>query len=173
MNTAMIASLVAAATVAGAPPPSLPTTQAETASGRSIVLPAAVAGRVGVLVVGFSKRSSDVTERWEARMARDYGSSTRVSMLRVAVLESVPRLLRGFVRGRIERTVPAAKRDQFVFLFHQEDEWKSLVHFEAPDDAYLVVLDADGKVAWRGHGAADLAGYEAMKGQIDGLLRGR
>jgi ATP10 protein len=161
--------------VAGAPIGSmLPRTEGETASEKPIVLPDAAAGRVAVLIVGFSKKSSDVTERWESRVFQDYGAGGgQVATFRVAVLESVPRLLRGFIRGRIEKNIPKEKRDSFVLLFHGEAEWKALVHFANPDDAYLVVLDVNGSIRWIGHGNPDAAGTADLKGQVDSLMRRR
>jgi hypothetical protein len=135
------------------------------------VLPDAAAGRVAVLIVGFSKKSSEVVERWENRLFQDYGAGGQVAIFRVAVLESAPRLLRGFIRGRIEKNVPKEKRDSFVLLFQGEAEWKALVHFADADDAYLVVLDVNGSVRWIGHGNPDAAGTADVKAQVDSLMR--
>ena len=170
LKSALLLSVIGAASAA---PPGhrLPRTEAETASGRAITLPDAAAGRVAILVVGFSKTSREVTERWERQVFQDYGSAPRVAVFRVAVLESVPRLLRGFVRGRIEKNVPNEKRDGFVLLFHHEEEWKTLVRFAAPDDAYFIVLEGAGNVSWVGHGGPALEGYGELKAQIDLLAR--
>jgi hypothetical protein len=158
--------------VAGAPlSPKLPRTEAETASEKAIVLPDAAGGRVAVLIIGFTKKASDVTERWENRVSQGYGPGGRVAIFRVAVLESAPRLLRAFIRGRIERNVPQEKRDSFVLLFHGEAEWKKLVNFGDPDDAYLMVLDANGGMRWVGHGNPDAPGTATLKAQVDSLLR--
>ena len=162
-----LALIVAAAQLS----PRLPRTEAETASEKAIVLPDAAAGRVAVLIVGFSKKSSEVTERWEKSVFQDLGTGGRVAIFRVAVLESAPRILRGFIRRGIEKNVPKEKRDSFVLLFHDEAEWKKLVHFEDPDEAYLVVLDADGGVRWVGHGNPDAPGTANLKAQVDSLLR--
>ena len=148
----------------------LPRTEGETASEKPIVLPDAAAGRVAVLIVGFSKNSSEVSERWESRVFHDYGAGGQVALYRVAMLESVPRLLRGFIRGRIEKNVPKEKRDGFVLLFHGEAEWKALVHFAGPDDAYLVVLDVNGGIRWVGHGNPDAAGTADLKAQVDSIM---
>jgi hypothetical protein len=161
-------SLIVAAAPIGS---RLPRTQGERASEKPIVLPDAAAGRVAVLIVGFSKKSSEVVERWENRLFQDYGAGGQVAIFRVAVLESAPRLLRGFIRGRIEKNVPKEKRDSFVLLFQGEAEWKALVHFADADDAYLVVLDVNGSVRWIGHGNPDAAGTADVKAQVDSLMR--
>ena len=173
MMRAGLALPLALIAAAAAPSPRLPRTEAETASEKVIVLPDAAAGRVAVLIIGFSKKSSEVTERWENRVSQDYGAGGRLAILRIAVLESAPRLLRGFIRGRIEKNVPKEKRDTFVLLFHGEAEWKALVHFADPDDAYLIVLDVDGGIRWVGHGNPDAGGLADLKAQVDALVRRR
>ena len=160
-------SLIVAAAPIGS---RLPRTEGETASEKPIVLPDAAAGRVAVLIVGFSKKSSEMSEQWENRVLQEYGAGGQVGIFRIAVLESVPRLLRGFIRGRIEKNIPKEKRDSFVLLFHGEAEWKELVHFAGPDDAYLVVLDTNGSIRWVGHGNPDAGGAADLKAQVDSLL---
>ena len=163
-------SLIVAAAPLGS---RLPKTEGETASEKPIVLPDAAAGRVAVLIVGFSKKSSEVTERWENRVFQDYGAGSQVAIFRVAVLESAPRLLRGFIRGRIEKNIPKGRRDSFVLLFHGEAEWKDLVHFADPDGAYLMVLDVNGTIRWVGHGNPDAACTADLKAQVDSLMHRR
>jgi hypothetical protein len=150
----------------------IPRTDAETASHRSITLPDATAGRIAVLVIGFSKKSKDVTDRWENRLYQDYRPTASFAVLRIAILESLPRMLRGFIRGRFEKNTLPERRDSCVLLFQQEDAWKRLVEYQRPDDAYLLLLDERGTVRWRGHGGSDLEGYDLLKAQIESL-RGR
>jgi hypothetical protein len=82
----------------------------------------------------------------------------------------LPGLLRGLLRAGIESNVPKNRRDSDGLLFHQEEAWKNLVQFGAPDDAYVVLLDAAGRMFWRGHGSADGSPYNALKTQISVLL---
>jgi hypothetical protein len=160
-------------TVMAVPALAIPRTDAETASHKAITLPDATVGRIAVLVVGFSKKSKDVAERWENRIFQDYRSAPRIAVLRIAVLASVPKILRGLVRGRAEKNTPPEKRDSFILLFQHEDAWKQLVEFDRPDGAYLLIVDEKGQVRWRARGAADLSGYDSLKAQIDSMLGGR
>jgi hypothetical protein len=169
-ETASLLSVIAVAAVAASPGPVLPRTEAETASGKSVTLPDAAAERIAVLIVGFSRKSSTPAGRWEDKLTHDYESFPRVAVFRIAVLESLPRLFRGLLRAGIESNVPKNRRDSFVLLFHQEEAWKNLAQFGAPDDAYIVLLDGAGRMFWRRHGSADGIPYDALKAQISVLL---
>src|SRR6476659_2620592 len=71
--------------------PALPPLEGETLSGRKVSLPAATGGRPALLIIGFSKASQSQTKAWSQR------ANGRLPCWSVAVLEDVPRLLRGMV----------------------------------------------------------------------------
>jgi len=70
----------------------------------------------------------------------------------------------------IRKQVPTAEQPHFVPIFDNESAWRKLVNFSAPDDAYLIVTDPQGNVAWQAHGkfADDL--YIALKQAAAKLL---
>ena len=148
----------------------LPKTEAETATGEKLTLPDGLAGQPSILVVGFSKKSAKASEWWEDRLSRDVAGPRRIRILRVAQLEAIPGLLRGFLLGKIKDNVPKEKRGTFLMLFHEEDAWKKVVGFDAPDDAYLVLVDATGKVSWGAHAGLDEAAYGTIEKQLVEVL---
>jgi hypothetical protein len=169
----MIAASMAALTgsrAAEQTPTLLPRTEAETASGKAITLPDAIVGSVDVLLVGFTKQSSTATAAWERRLLRDYSGASVPVIYRFAVLESVPRLLRRHVKRGIEKNIPKNRQDNFVLLFKMESAWKTLVRFDEPDHAYVLLLDKTGRVLWQGHSGADLEGSRALEAWIDAIL---
>jgi hypothetical protein len=42
------------------------------------------------------------------------------------------------------------------------DEWKKRIEFRAPEDAYVVLLDRDGRVAWRHAGPCEDGAWDAL-----------
>jgi hypothetical protein len=138
-------------------------------SNEAVNLPAALQGRVGVLVLGFSKASSAGATAWRKRLALDYRDSTTVVYYTMPVLASVPSMVRGMVIHSIKSSVPPEERARFVPVLDHETEWRALVHYGAPDDTYLVVVDGRGDVAWQTHGAATDAAYAALKQEVEAL----
>ncbi len=138
-------------------------------SNEAVNLPAALQGRVGVLVLGFSKASSAGSTAWGKRLALDYRDSTTVVYYQMPVLASVPSLVRPMVIHSIKSSVPAGEQARFVPVLDHETEWRALVHYGAPDDTYVVVVDGKGDVAWQTHGPVTDAAYGALKQQVEGL----
>jgi hypothetical protein len=138
-------------------------------SNEQVNLPAALQGRVGVLVLGFSKASSAGSTAWGKRLALDYRDSKTVVYYQMPVLASVPSMIRGMVIHSIKSSVPVGEQARFVPVLDHEAEWRALVHYGAADDTYLVVVDGKGDVVWQTHGPATDAAYAALKQQVEGL----
>jgi hypothetical protein len=127
----------------GALSQSLPATEGETLSGKPITLATNLSGKPAVVVIGFSKASSAESGAWVKRLKGDAGLAG-MAVYQVAVLEEVPRLVRGMVKSSIRGSVPVADQGTFVMLFHDEAQWKQFAHYRNADDAYVVLLDGHG-----------------------------
>jgi hypothetical protein len=147
----------------------IPAVHGTTFSGAPVSLPESLHGRPAVLVLGFTQGSREAITAWGKRLAADYNDAPSVLYYEMPMLASVPRPLRSFVAGRIKSSVSDRGRVHFIPLTDHEAEWKSLSHFQAPDDAYLLVVDGQGTVRWQTHGNATDAAYSAMKRQLQGL----
>lgn len=143
LGKAAVLFVVAALQCGGVLAQSLPSTEGETLGGKSITLAKDLSGRPAIVVIGFSKASSTESAAWARRLRGD-PSLTNMAVYQVAVLEDVPKLIRGLVKSSIRGSVPAADQSTFVMLFHDEWQWKQLAHYRNAGDAYVVVLDARG-----------------------------
>ena len=145
----LFGGLFALIVVAQAAPPAepLPSFQAETLLGKKLELPDALRGHATVLIIGFSHGSQSETKAWGIRLEGDLHPYS------IAVLEEVPRLVRGMATKGIKSGVPDSTKDRFLLAFHEEKELKEAVGFQAPNDAYVVLLDRDGLMQWKFHGS--------------------
>ena len=71
----------------------IPTTHGTSFAGAQVTLPDDLRGKVGVLVIGFSKSSGDVCKGWEHRLEASYQNSREVMYYQMPVLEAVPKLM--------------------------------------------------------------------------------
>jgi hypothetical protein len=85
------------------------------------------------------------------------------------VLESVPNLIRGMVLKSMRSGVPEAMQPHFMPTFSDEAEWKRIARYANPDDAYVLVVDGDGRVRWQTSGKVTDAGFGALKEQVEAL----
>lgn len=148
-------ALLSAAMVlgAGSLAQTLPATPGETLSGRRIVLADAVRGHVAVLVAGFSKDAGDGCGAW-TRALRSDPVFAGATVYQIALLEQAPGFLRGMIKSGMRKGVSSAEQDHFVILVQDDKLWRSYFSVAADKDPYVVLLSAEGKVLWHGHGAA-------------------
>jgi hypothetical protein len=150
----------------------VPAVHGEALNGAVVDLPAALKGKVAVLMVSFSQGSREQMTAWGRRLAGDYRDSNEVSYYELPVLEAVPKLLRGIVVGKIRDGVPDRARPRFVPVFDHEDAWKSVTGYKESDQTYVLLVDSTGTVRWRTQGAASDEAYAQMKQHIAALHPG-
>jgi hypothetical protein len=148
----------------------MPKTEGQSLAGSKVVLPDAAAGKVAVLIFGFTKASKMPTGAWAKRLREDFGTRADFDLYQLPVLEDVPRFVRGMVISGIKKGVPENQRGHFVPILQGEAELKKFVHYNEPDDAYLVVLSRTGNVVDLSHGVPNDADYSKLRKTIDSGL---
>jgi hypothetical protein len=150
--------------------PQMPKTQGQSLAGPNVVLPDAAAGKVAVLIFGFTKASKIPTSAWASKLLADLGTRPDFELYQLPVLEDVPRLFRGVVISGIKKGVPENRRNHFVPILQGESELKKFVHYSEPDDAYLAVLSPAGSIVEQSHGAPSDANYTRLRVVIESVL---
>ncbi len=141
-----------------------PEIQAETLSGKHVAMPGVAQGMPTLFVIGFTRASKDQTGYWSKKIPGDM-----VNFYSVAVLEDVPRLVRPAVTHSMKSDTPKEKRDRLLLIYSGEKELKEAAGFEAPDDAYLILIDPGGEVRWRFHGPFSHTKLKEMRDQADAM----
>ena len=150
----------------------MPKVEGESLAGRHIVLPDVASGKVTVLIFGFTKASKVPTAAWAKKLSSDFATQPSFALYQLPVLEDVPRLVRGMVISSIRKGVSEETRDHFVPILNGEAELKKLVTYKEQDDAYLVVLNREGKIVEQMHGPVTDAAYAPLKTRLESLLNG-
>ena len=146
----------------------LPLIEGENLLGQKVSLPEAAAGHAAILVMGFSHASQNQTKPWGERLNREFAEGSGVSVYAIAVLEDVPRLVRGMATHGIKSGAPKQQRDRFLLVYHHEAELKTAASFSAPDDAYILLLDRAGTIRWRFHGPVSEDALRQLQGELHG-----
>ncbi len=148
----------------------IPALHGATLAGQTVDLPAALQGKVGIFVVGFSRESRVPAAAWGKHLAVDYGRSPNVLYFELPVLEEVPRLLRSMVVHAIARDVAPAAQPHFLPITSNEAQWKTVAHFAEPDAAYVFVVDSAGGICWRTSGDPTDERYGALREAVSRAL---
>ncbi len=131
---------------------SIPAVKAKALDNSEFTLPNSGGGQIMILIVGFSHKSGEICQVWGKKISADYHADPRVAYFVLPVLQSAPSLVRPMILHGMRKDVPAGELPHFVPIYSSEPDWKKLVNFSAPDDAYLIVATPDGRAIWQGHG---------------------
>ncbi len=148
----------------------MPKIQGDSLAGHSVVLPDSAAGKIAILIFGFTKASKVPTSAWAEKLQAGLGSRADLELYQLPVLEDVPKLFRSMVISGIKKGVAENKRDHFVPILQGEAELKKLVRYKEPDDAYLMILGRDGSIVQQVHGAPNDPNYAQVKSTIESVL---
>ena len=162
LSTAMISS-----------PETIPVLHGRSFTDVQVELPADLRGKTGILLIGFSQKSSVQTKLWDEKLLRDFGNDPHFAYYQCAVLADVPSLFRDHVVNSIRDKMPIAERAHFVPILQDASKWKNAAGYSAPDDAYVLLVDGAGQIQWRTHGAPTGELYSAMKEHLAQLQSAR
>jgi hypothetical protein len=132
---------------------SLPVTAGETLSGKEIVLADAVRGHSAILVAGFSREGGAGTGDWVKTIHAD-PAFAHATVYSVAMLAGAPGFIRGMIRSGMKKGLSTEEQDKFVVLTEGENLWRAYFDVTRDKEPYVVLLNPEGKVLWRGHGSA-------------------
>ena len=155
--------LLAVAAKALAPGDPLPPIRGELLSGKTAELPAAARGHVALLALGFAHASNHAVEAWTKRFRQEFGRDPDVTAYQIPVVGGMGKLGKPFMMRGMRKDTPKADYDHFLVVFNDAGEWKQRVNFKAPNDAYLILIDAHGIVRWLGSGSPDEHQYSELR----------
>lgn len=153
------------------PGESLPSLKGEFLTGRQAQLPDAASGRVALLALGFTYNSRFPVEAWIGRFRKDFDSNSQVTFYEIPMIGGMARLGKLFIDSGMRKGTPRSDQENVITVYGSTDTWKQRIGFQAPDAAYLVLLDKHGVVRWRHSGAFDEEAYRDLHAQISALLR--
>jgi ATP10 protein len=152
------------------PGSALPQIKGTSLEDKEVTLPDAAAGKAALLIITFSKAAGEHARAWNDRFVQDYPQDDKATSYSIAMLEDVPGLFRGMVRGGIKRSIPAALRGRFITVVKDEAQWKQYVGMKDDKDPYLLLLDGSGRVSWKYQGRFDQKIYDTLKTKIAELI---
>ncbi len=144
----------------------LPELRGESLAGREVVLPQAAEGRVALLLLGFTYKSRFAVEAWAERFRALFHSDPRVTFYELPMIGGAARLARWFIDRGMRRETPEEDYGHVITVYRGVDSWKRRVRFVEPDAAYVILLDSQGKVAWRHQGAFEESAFQALSRKI-------
>jgi hypothetical protein len=149
----------------------IPDVHGTSLTNEPVNLPEALRGKVGVLIIGFSRGSRDGVASWGRRLSTDYRDSDTVVYYEMPVLASVPGMMRGLILHSMKSSVPEQVQPRFVPIMNDEAAWRTLAHYGKADDPYVFLVDGQGEILSQTQGQPTDSAYVELKQQVETLRR--
>ena len=148
----------------------MPALRGEFLSGRQAVLPGVAAGRVALLALGFTYDSRFAVEAWVGRFRKDFGDNPQGTFYEIPMIGGMARLGKWFIDSGMRRGTPKEDRENVITVYGGTEPWKQRLGFQAPEVAYLILLDQHGVVRWRHSGLFDEEAYRTLSRSTSDLI---
>ncbi len=148
----------------------LPDVVGQNLFGNPTHLSATVRGKVAVVIFSFSKSGGKDTQLWNKELLRDFGSDRSVALSTVIMLESAPRLLRGFIVSGIKNDMPPSLHGSTIVSYEEEKLWKQRLAVTDDSHAYVLLLGQESRIFWMNSGAYSSVEYKELKTRIQEQL---
>jgi hypothetical protein len=147
----------------------LPRAITQDLSGNPVDTLSLLSGTAAVVIVGFTRASSEPCQAWEDRLWSLHGSDVDCRILSVIPTENVPFFLMMFIARSVRERTPKERYPYVLLLKHGRALWKQALAYDkvaGMDDPYLSVVDSNQQILWQGHGPIS----PAMLGHIEAQL---
>jgi hypothetical protein len=148
----------------------LPPLRGEFLSGRTAILPQDAAGRVALLLLGFTYDSRFAVEAWAGKFRGQFKDEPRVTFYEIPMIGGLARLGKWFIDSGMRRGTPKEDYEHVITVYGGTEPWKQRVEFGDPKAAYLILLDGSGRIAWRHSGGLDEQAYQTLASEVRRLL---
>ena len=148
----------------------LPELRGEFLSGEAAVLPNASSGRVALLLLGFSYDSRYAVEEWAKKFREQFDKDPRVTFYEIPMIGGMARMGKWFIDSGMRRGTPKMDYGHVITVYGGTGPWKRRVGFGDPKSPYLILIDRQGKVAWRYPGGLQATAWQSLTSEVSRLL---
>jgi len=142
----------------------LPTLSAVSVTGKPLTLPSAAAGKNALVIFTFGRSSGKDGQVWNARLAKDFPSP--VPNYTFIFAESVPKMFQGRALSGIRSGMPKEMQDRAALMLRDEQKWRATLGIEDDQRAYVLLLDSNGRIAWRNASVFSEADYALVRTRL-------
>jgi hypothetical protein len=145
----------------------LPAISGDSLAGQYVQLPKDASGKITLLISSFSKKGGQDAEQWAKQFSIDFPQNSKVISYSLIFLESVPRLIRGFVTSGIKKGMPEDTYAQVIRITKDEKLWKERMQVSNEDVTYLMLLDQSSKIIWMHYAEFNQSDFLQLKEKIE------
>ena len=140
---------------------------AETLSGRKLVLPDSLDGKLALVLLAFRRHAQPVVDSWVGPAQRRYGSCHEFTWFELPMLAGGWRTISGFIDGGMRSGIDQAHHDHVATFYGDSRRHCEALAIRDPNTAHACLIDGDGTVHWMASGWATNRKLEELYSALD------
>ncbi|HEY3416838.1 MAG TPA: hypothetical protein VGM23_08145 [Armatimonadota bacterium] len=124
-----------------------------TLAGEPVVLPADIAGRVGLLVMGFDYAVRFEVEQWARHVAMRYGEMPSLAWYVLPMIGGIGRLMRTAIDSAMVRGTPADEQSHILTIYGDLRWLRKRLGVLDTSQAYVYLIGRTGRLVWHTEGS--------------------
>jgi hypothetical protein len=147
-----------------------PVLPAETLSGRTLLFPDAVDGKVTLIVLAFRRPAQAMVDSWMIPAKDRYGSHSEFAFFEVPMLGGGWRMVSGFIDSGMRAGIAPEHHAHVATSYGDAGRFRDELGISNTALAYAYLLDREGRIVTARSGAASGTNLKELFATIDGLL---
>jgi hypothetical protein len=131
-----------------------PTVQARNLNGRTLALPADLAGTLNVLLIAFRRDHQQLIDAWFPALEPLLAAHPNLCAYELPVIAGGYTLVRPFIDGGMAGAIPSpAVRERTLTVYTDVKRFRAALQINSPATITILLVDRNGQISWRGTGA--------------------
>ncbi|MBD3224083.1 MAG: hypothetical protein GF313_05100 [Caldithrix sp.] len=148
---------------------SFPELEAETLSGKDVLFPDSVAGKITLLLIAFERDTQSKIDSWLNPFIQVYGDSTFIDFYEIPMISTGWKLIAPIIDGGMRSGVPQARHDHVSTYYGRLSSYKEKLGMNDKSECYLFLLDSRGHIQWQSTGSFSRQDFNQLQAKIMSL----
>ncbi|MDZ7331765.1 MAG: mitochondrial ATPase complex subunit ATP10 [candidate division KSB1 bacterium] len=131
-----------------------PELKAETLSGIEIKYPDDLQGKITLILIAFKRETQLKIDSWLEPFSKVFSADTSVQFFEIPMLSAGWKLMSPIIDGGMRSGIPKQKHGNVTTFYGNVDKYCEQLGIKDKSDAYIFLLDPEGKIQWRSNGFA-------------------
>lgn len=140
---------------------------AETLTGRTLVIPDSLDGRIALIVLAFRRHAQPAVDSWLKPVARRYPDGPTLCWYELPMLGGGWRTVAGFIESGMRSGIDPASHDRVATYYGDSRRVRDILPIDDHDTAHAFLLDETGVVIWSESGWAGRRRLDELFSLID------
>ncbi|MFN8578788.1 MAG: hypothetical protein U0354_18320 [Candidatus Sericytochromatia bacterium] len=125
-----------------------PEIKGEDLTGKLVEIPRDATGKPTFIILGYSYRAREITEKWLQEYERKFSKNTNFYLVPMMGNKVATKAMSFFINQSMKSGTPVNEHKHVITVYQDLNPIKKSLNFVSNEDVYVYLLDTNGKIIW-------------------------